>query len=76
MDNTLITSCCPAVVNLIEKHYPELIPQLASVLSPMMLQTAELKNQYKKARIVFIGPCLAKIEESKNEKEEIINQIL
>ncbi|MGM0547644.1 [Fe-Fe] hydrogenase large subunit C-terminal domain-containing protein [Halanaerobium praevalens] len=68
MDNTLITSCCPAVVNLIEKHYPELIPQLASVLSPMMLQTAELKNQYKKARIVFIGPCLAKIEESKNEK--------
>ncbi|MFN2339662.1 MAG: [Fe-Fe] hydrogenase large subunit C-terminal domain-containing protein [Halanaerobium sp.] len=68
MDNTLITSCCPAVVNLIEKHYPELLPQLASVLSPMMLQTAELKNNFERARVVFIGPCLAKIEESKNEK--------
>jgi len=68
MDKTLMTSCCPAVVNLIEKHYPELLPQLASVLSPMMLQTAELKNKFEKARVVFIGPCLAKIEESKNEK--------
>ena len=68
MDSTLITSCCPAVVNLIEKHYPELLPQLASVLSPMMLQSAELKAKNKKARVVFIGPCLAKIEESKNEQ--------
>ena len=68
IDDTLITSCCPAVVNLIEKHYPELLPQLASVLSPMMLQTAELKNNFEKARVIFIGPCLAKIEERKNEK--------
>ncbi|MEC9490358.1 MAG: [Fe-Fe] hydrogenase large subunit C-terminal domain-containing protein [Halanaerobiales bacterium] len=68
MDSTLITSCCPAVVNLIEKHYPELLPQLAPVLSPMMLQTAELKNNFDCARVIFIGPCLAKIEESKNEK--------
>ncbi len=68
MDSALITSCCPAVVNLIEKHYPELLPQLASVLSPMMLQSAELKNKFERARVVFIGPCLAKIEESKNEK--------
>jgi len=68
MDSALITSCCPAVVNLIEKHYPELLPQLAPVLSPMMLQSAELKNKFERARVVFIGPCLAKIEESKNEK--------
>jgi len=68
MDKTLITSCCPAVVNLIEKHYPELLPQLASVLSPMMLQAAELKNNFERSRVVFIGPCLAKIEETKNEK--------
>lgn len=68
MDSTLITSCCPAVVNLVEKHYPELLPQLAPVLSPMMMQTAELKNKYERSRVVFIGPCLAKIEESKDEK--------
>lgn len=68
MDTTLITSCCPAVVNLIEKHYPELLPQLASVLSPMMLQAAELKNKFERSRVIFIGPCLGKIEETKNEK--------
>ncbi|TDO86153.1 PAS domain S-box-containing protein [Halanaerobium saccharolyticum] len=68
MNSTLITSCCPAVVNLMEKHYPKLLPQLAPVLSPMMLQTAELKNKFDSARVIFIGPCLAKIEESKNEK--------
>lgn len=68
MENTLITSCCPAVVNLIEKHYPELLPQLANVISPMMLQAAELKANFEKARVVFIGPCLAKMEERDREK--------
>ncbi|SFL38633.1 [Fe-Fe] hydrogenase large subunit C-terminal domain-containing protein [Halanaerobium salsuginis] len=68
LDKPLITSCCPAVVNLIEKHFPELLPQLAPVLSPMMLQAAELKANFSKARVVFIGPCLAKIEEANQEK--------
>lgn len=66
----LITSCCPAVVNLIEKHYPELIPHLAEVLSPMNLQAAQLKARFDKARVVFIGPCLAKLAESNSEKRK------
>lgn len=70
LEKTLITSCCPAVVNLIEKHYPELISQLADVLSPMSLQAAELKQKFAKARVVFIGPCLAKLDEQKNERRK------
>ncbi|RCW82949.1 iron only hydrogenase large subunit-like protein [Halanaerobium sp. DL-01] len=72
MNKSLITSCCPTVVNLIEKHYPELIPQLAPVLSPMMLQVRELKRKYKKARVIFIGPCLSKIEEMNRVEDRLL----
>lgn len=57
----LITSSCPVVVDLIEKHYPHLIPYLAPVLSPMALHGKMLKAQFPK--VVFIGPCIAKKEE-------------
>ena len=34
MDN-MITTCCPSVVFLVQKYFPQLTPQLAQVLSPM-----------------------------------------
>lgn len=62
----LITSSCPVVVDLIEKHYPQLIPYLAPVLSPMALHGKMLKEQ-QFPRVVFIGPCIAKKEEMSHE---------
>lgn len=67
----LITSCCPVIVDLVEIHYPELIPYLAPVLSPMALHGKMLKQQFN--RVVFIGPCIAKKEEM--EQAEIKGQI-
>lgn len=65
MDN-IITTACPSVVFLLEKHYPELIPQMAPVVSPMIAHAKMLRETYgQKIRVVFIGPCISKIEENK-----------
>jgi len=62
-----IATACPAVVNLVEKHYPELIPLLIPVVSPMIALGRYLKANYgEKCRVVFIGPCVAKKEEAED----------
>lgn len=55
-----LTSACPAVVNLVEIYYPELTKYLAPVVSPMIAHGRLLKARYPRARVVFIGPCVAK----------------
>ncbi|HHY71594.1 MAG TPA: PAS domain-containing protein, partial [Thermoanaerobacterales bacterium] len=60
----IIGSTCPAVVNLIEKHHPNLIPYLAPVVSPMIATGRLIKSIYPGARVVFIGPCIAKKDEA------------
>jgi len=64
---SVITSCCPAVVKLIELYYPELTKNLAPVVSPMVAHGAILKQRYgKDTKVVFIGPCIAKKEEAQH----------
>lgn len=61
----IIASNCPALVGLITKHYPELIPNLAPILSPMLTTAKIVKNEYGDAvKVVFIGPCIAKKAEA------------
>ncbi|CCO07291.1 [Fe-Fe] hydrogenase large subunit C-terminal domain-containing protein [Desulforamulus hydrothermalis] len=60
----LIVSYCPVVVNLIERHYPELIPMLAPVVSPMVAQGRIIKSLNPDASVVYIGPCAAKRDEA------------
>lgn len=63
-----ITSFCPSISNLIQKHYPELIPNLVPVIPPYICHAKLLKEKYgKDAKIIFIGPCLAKKVEGDNE---------
>ncbi|MFZ5652691.1 MAG: [Fe-Fe] hydrogenase large subunit C-terminal domain-containing protein [Bacillota bacterium] len=63
----LISSACPVVVNLIEKHYPELLPMLAPVVSPMIAHGRFMKRVYPGYMTVFIGPCAAKKGEARTE---------
>ncbi|NLG49310.1 MAG: 4Fe-4S binding protein [Chloroflexi bacterium] len=57
----VITSSCPVVVNLIEQYYPDLIPHLAPLVSPMIAHGRSLRQEYgEDAFVVFIGPCIAK----------------
>lgn len=60
----LIDSSCPVIVNLVEKHFPNLIPWLSTVVSPMIAHGRYLKQQHKNITTVFIGTCIAKKGES------------
>ncbi len=64
----LITSSCPVVVNLVEKYYPDLIPHLAPVVSPMIAHGRWLREKHgPEALLVFIGPCIAKKAEIQDQ---------
>lgn len=60
----IITTACPSVVYLVQKYYPELVEQLAPVVSPMIAHAKMMREIYgSRIRVVFIGPCLSKKEE-------------
>lgn len=62
----MITSCCcPSFIKLVEKHRPKLVNIVSPSVSPMIALGRLLKAREKNARIVFIGPCLAKKAEAK-----------
>ena len=57
----IITTPCPALVAYVEKYAPALVPYLAPIVSPMIALGRVIKEQYRpEARVVFIGPCIAK----------------
>ena len=60
----MTTSCCPAFVNLIRKHYPELADKMSNTVSPMVATVRWIKDMYPDAYVVFIGPCMAKKSEA------------
>ncbi len=66
-NHPLISSACPVVVNLIERHYPGLLPLLAPAVSPMIAHGRYMKRVYPGCLTVFIGPCAAKKGEAKTE---------
>lgn len=59
-----ITSACPAVCRLIQAYYPKALQYLAPVDSPMIAHAKMIKKQHPDAKIIFIGPCIAKKREA------------
>jgi len=60
----LISSACPAINRMIQAYYPEALRYLAPVLSPMLAHAAALRGAFPRAKIVFLGPCVAKKREA------------
>lgn len=58
--DVIITSCCHSVNLLIQKYYQNMLPYLADVLSPMLAHARDIKTRNAKAKVVFVGPCVAK----------------
>lgn len=75
---TIISSSCPAVNNYIEKYRPELVPNIAKIVSPMIAIGKYLKqNLGEETPIVFIGPCVAKKSEYRSEEVDgIIDAVI
>ncbi|MBQ3912352.1 MAG: PAS domain-containing protein [Lachnospiraceae bacterium] len=62
----VISSCCHSVNLLIQKYFPKLVPFLADVLSPMQAHCRDIKRRIPNAKTVFIGPCIAKLDEAEH----------
>lgn len=62
--DVIISSCCHSVNLLIQKYFPEEIKYLADVLSPMLAHAKDIKSRVPNAKVVFIGPCIAKKDEA------------
>lgn len=75
---TLISSPCPAIVSYIEKHKPALLLFLAPLVSPMVATGRLIRQRCSAdARIVFIGPCIAKkMEKSDSRVGGVIDEVL
>ena len=59
-----ITSCCPAVNTMIELYYPKALQYLAPVDTPMIAHAKMIRKAHPDAKVVFIGPCIAKKREA------------
>ncbi len=74
---TVLSSACPSVVSLVEKHFPGLIPNLSPIVSPMIAHARIIKSMDPDAAVVFIGPCIAKKDESEEEQYQgIVDAVL
>ncbi len=64
--DVIISSCCHSVNLLLEKYYPEVLPYLATVVSPMQAHCRKIKAENPGASTVFIGPCISKKAEAES----------
>ncbi|WP_125152530.1 [Fe-Fe] hydrogenase large subunit C-terminal domain-containing protein [Clostridium rectalis] len=72
-----ITTCCPSVNLLVEKYYPELIPCIIPIVTPMTAHGKIIKNKYgEETFVVFIGPCIGKKFEADNLCNKYIDAVL
>ncbi len=71
----VISSCCHSINLLIQKYFPQLLPYLADVVSPMQAHCIDLKKRYPGCKTVFIGPCVAKKDEAQKYKD-IVDAVL
>lgn len=56
----LITTHCPTIIDLIEKHYPQLLKNLTGIVSPMVAIGRFIKSRTtSETPIVYISSCIA-----------------
>lgn len=66
-DFVITSCCCPVWMSLLKKHYHELVKFVTPSVSPMIASGRVVKQIYPGARVVFIGPCVAKKSEAREK---------
>lgn len=63
-DFMFTSCCCPVWIKLIENKFPDLMEHISPSVSPMIASARVLKQFEPDAKVVFIGPCIAKKSEA------------
>ena len=66
-DYQLTSCCCPMWIAMIRKIYHELMPHVPGAVSPMVACGRAIKSLYPDAVTVFVGPCIAKKAEAREQ---------
>lgn len=72
----IFTTSCPTANYLVETCYPDKIPYLAPVTSPMIAHGRILKKRYPDHKLIFIGPCISKKFEANKSPCHIYDGIM
>jgi iron only hydrogenase large subunit-like protein len=68
----VISSACPAAVDMIRKYLPEYAKFISPLPSPIRAHCRLLKEKYgQDCKVVFFGPCAAKKNEADNHPDEL-----
>jgi len=70
-DKRYITNPCPSLVRLVKNKFPELVNYLTPIDSPMSATAKLVKEKFPGARPIFIGPCITKKLEAKEDHPEL-----
>lgn len=66
-DYQLTSCCCPMWIAMIRKVYHEMMPHVPASVSPMIACGRAIKVLHPDAKVVFIGPCVAKKAEAREK---------
>lgn len=76
-DKPLISSHCPAVVDLIERHFPSLLPNIMPIVSPMIAMGRFIKDVLgEETKVVYVSSCIAAKFEIQAEESGAIDVVL
>lgn len=76
-DFQLTSCCCPIWISMIRKIYKQLTPHIPASVSPMIACGRAVKLLHPNSTTVFIGPCLAKRAEAReNDIKDAIDYVL
>lgn len=64
----MTSSCCPAFKKFVENEHEHAIGNISKSVSPMTATAQLIKEIDNKAKVVFIGPCIAKKQEKRREE--------
>lgn len=66
-----ISTACPVIVSMVEKYHPDLINNLAPILSPMSITAKVVRKEYgENSKVVFIGPCVKAKDEAHRQTDD------
>lgn len=73
----LISSHCPAVVDLIERHYPSLVANIAPIVSPMIAIGRFIKSVLGAGtQVVYVSTCIAAKFEIQGDTSGAVDVVL
>jgi [FeFe] hydrogenase (group B1/B3) len=67
----MTSSCCPAFVNLVRKHFFDNEDNISKTASPMVSCARLIKEKMGYAQTCFIGPCIAKKAEAREYAKDV-----